>query len=678
VKTLYGKLIPWFQIARSASLQANDVAYDVDYDSLYVQAEMLWLSVRGDRYAVHDMPHLYDLLVPHNAVFRELFGISSEQFVEGMGKMQAALTFGLGQAVKELYRFQDEVLGERELRNKADFKKEMKELVKEAAGKKKWRARFESVAGRFFGFDLFDVEKVTQLPVSLLEELAWPIGGNTEFFAPGKHAGWPLRLLPVNVRPFLKVEDRFYCFDLGNLMDHAYRMMQRLVVRLKPSYSETWNRQQNRASEDIPLGLLKRLLPGGKVYKNAHYRAPTGPADKLDWCEIDGLVIYDDCLMPIEVKAGAFTCAAPTSDFDAYITSVKGLIRKPAEQVIRFTQCLSLRGSVIICDREHRQIATIRKEDYRQIIPCCITLDNLTELAARADKLGGIGVVVPEGVWCTSVNDLRVYADLFNSPAIFTHFLEQRRKAAFESTVELFDELDHLGLYFKHNLYVEYVKDFVGELGGDHVNWHGYRAKIDEYYHTLLTDEEKAVKPGQDMVKGYFGKTIQLIGASDDAGRCKAASYLLDMSGECRGTFNSMISEALAKQTETGRMMPVSMLGGRGLTVFCQLSGEPLPTKLWRQEHALKRMLIGEQKTWLSLTLTFDTARELVKVDFEQLCEKGISADRRVGLERAVKEMRSREVRKAVADKGRIGRNEACPCGSGKKYKRCCGCVDQK
>ncbi|MFN2427926.1 MAG: SEC-C metal-binding domain-containing protein [Candidatus Binatia bacterium] len=29
-----------------------------------------------------------------------------------------------------------------------------------------------------------------------------------------------------------------------------------------------------------------------------------------------------------------------------------------------------------------------------------------------------------------------------------------------------------------------------------------------------------------------------------------------------------------------------------------------------------------------------------------------------------------------INDKNRAGRNELCPCGSGKKYKRCCGAVD--
>jgi len=26
-----------------------------------------------------------------------------------------------------------------------------------------------------------------------------------------------------------------------------------------------------------------------------------------------------------------------------------------------------------------------------------------------------------------------------------------------------------------------------------------------------------------------------------------------------------------------------------------------------------------------------------------------------------------------IPDKKKVGRNEPCPCGSGKKYKRCCG-----
>ncbi len=673
VKTLYSRLTPWFQIARSAFLEANNADYNAEYDSLYSQAEMLWLNVRGDRYSVHEIPHLHDLLAPHDDVFKELFGISIKEFVEGIGRMQSALTFGLGQVLKEMSEFRNQVLGRCAVSAEGNSQEEMRRLVKETARKKDWRDRFESIAGRFFGLDLFDVAKVTNLPVALIEQLSWGIGEEKEFFAPGEYSGWPLRLLPVMVRPFLRVENKFYCFDLSSLMDQAYRMMQRLILRLKPEYSETWNNRQNAVSENIPFGLLERLLPGAEVYKNVYYRAPTGPEGKMDWCELDGLVIYDDHLIVTEVKAGAFTYTPPTSDFNAYITSAKDLILKPAEQAMRFVKCLNLKGNVDLYNGEHSKIGTIRKDVFRQITPCCITIDNLTELAARADKLEGIGVVVPEGVWCTSINDLRVYADLFDSPVVFTHFLEQRCKAAIEKTVELFDELDHIGLYLKHNLYVQYVKEVVADLGANHVNWQGYREKIDEYYHTLMLEPERARNPGQEEMKGYFAKTVQLIGSSEKPGRCKASSYMLDMSGQARADFNSMISDALAKQDERGRMLPVSFLGGRGLTAFCHSSRTILPTRRFMQEHALKRMIIAEENVWLLMILTFDTENALTGVDFEHLSEKDIPAESRILLESEAKAMQRKEVERAVVERGRIGRNELCPCGSGKKYKRCCG-----
>jgi uncharacterized protein YecA (UPF0149 family) len=30
-------------------------------------------------------------------------------------------------------------------------------------------------------------------------------------------------------------------------------------------------------------------------------------------------------------------------------------------------------------------------------------------------------------------------------------------------------------------------------------------------------------------------------------------------------------------------------------------------------------------------------------------------------------------VKQAKKESGRVGRNDPCPCGSGKKYKKCCG-----
>ncbi|HJG95841.1 MAG TPA: SEC-C domain-containing protein, partial [Romboutsia timonensis] len=44
-----------------------------------------------------------------------------------------------------------------------------------------------------------------------------------------------------------------------------------------------------------------------------------------------------------------------------------------------------------------------------------------------------------------------------------------------------------------------------------------------------------------------------------------------------------------------------------------------------------------------------------------------LSADKRKELQKAYK------TSKTIVKEEKVGRNDACPCGSGKKYKKCCG-----
>lgn len=44
-------------------------------------------------------------------------------------------------------------------------------------------------------------------------------------------------------------------------------------------------------------------------------------------------------------------------------------------------------------------------------------------------------------------------------------------------------------------------------------------------------------------------------------------------------------------------------------------------------------------------------------------------------LERGLRQIRLSKINKPQFKKARIGRNDPCPCGSGKKYKKCCGTI---
>jgi hypothetical protein len=94
-------------------------------------------------------------------------------------------------------------------------------------------AQRDRFAGAMFGLDLFDVGKNTILPKVMLDALSFSPGEDTEFFAPGEFAGWPLRIWPIMRRPFIRLNGSTYCFDIFSLFDNIYRVLRRIVVELE-------------------------------------------------------------------------------------------------------------------------------------------------------------------------------------------------------------------------------------------------------------------------------------------------------------------------------------------------------------------------------------------------------------------------------------------------------------
>jgi len=402
VTDLYNILGLSFHICHSAVLKTKLKNYNPDFDGFYVQAQMLWTSVRCHRYFIHDMPHLYDLLTPHDDVFRKIFGISVNDFLEGIRNIQYSLSEGLGLVTEEMHKFHGKFMKELQNENISIIDCESPEKFQAMLKKVGWEEQWVSICGRFVYFDLFDLQKITNLPTELLRELSWSPGEETSFLAPGEFVGWPLRLWPIKIRPFLYVDGRYYCFDLINLMDDLYRIVERLIIRLKPNYRDKWNRRQKAISESLPFKFFNRLLPNNKTYRSVHYEYITNPIEEKDH-ETDGIIIYGDHLIIVEIKAGVFTSHPPTTNFLDYIGSIKDLIEKPATQAKRFIEYLHNSDQVSIYVPNTGETVVLKKEQFRHITACVVTLDNLTHIAAQADKLRAINVKVDNPVCNASV-----------------------------------------------------------------------------------------------------------------------------------------------------------------------------------------------------------------------------------------------------------------------------------
>lgn len=184
VSELYRSLSQ-YHICHTAFLKKTDPNFNERYNSLYVQAQELRAIVRGQRYPVHEITHHSDLFHPHDDVFRELFDIGVKDFLLGIEKLQLSIMRGLDDAMQDLDTLMEKTtpLLKQQIGN--DDPNESKDVMDRILVEMGLTELRDSFTGRFFGYDLFDVEKVTGLPRALLKELSWKIGEDESFFLTG-------------------------------------------------------------------------------------------------------------------------------------------------------------------------------------------------------------------------------------------------------------------------------------------------------------------------------------------------------------------------------------------------------------------------------------------------------------------------------------------------------------
>ncbi len=671
VESLFIKLNGEFFLCQAA-LRRKDPGFHPALEDFFSKTQMYWCNVRGHRYQAHNIPFLRDMLAPHDEVLKELYKIGVQELLDSLQRIQNSQIFGIGMIFDDIQAFRNDLVVELEkagVSTNIDVANEPEPIVKQIIEKNGWSCRRDSIVARLSELDLHDVERLTTLPKPLLEDLSWSQGEDKEFFKEGQYSGWPLREWPVQKRPFLKLNGRYYCFDNYSLFDNIYRVIQRIIIAKKRGYSVSWNDRQQEVSERVPIELFRKLLPGVQVFNSVHYRWYSGSGGGKNWCEADALLVYEDHLIIVEVKGGAFTHTSPTTDFDAHFESLRNLVLKPAEQGRRFVSYIESDSSVKLYDRDHIEIGSISRRDFEHVTICAITLDPFTEIASRTQHFKKLGIDLgPYPVWSISIDDLRVYTEIFHNPLVFLHFIEERMKASKLDIVETEDELDHLGLYLKHNLYTLYIQ---GMNAKGLIRWHGYRADIDRFFSERLIEPTKQSSLQQKM-PDRIEEIVVFLGDSSISGRRKLTSTLLNCSGDWRNKIARGIEEELARQATSKRPQSFSLHGELRITVFCWNGDLEGPDRQVAREQAQTVMVATNDPDRLFLLLRYRNGK-LVHIEHEFLSFAAIPPDDLVRLKPLAESLIQKRLYKAQLLPGGIGRNQPCPCGNGKKYKKCHG-----
>lgn len=631
-------------------------------DIQYIMEAQLMGNVRGKRYQFQQLTNINNLLSPHSDKMQEIYGVSAQNLLAGLEKLEYSLSSAKIDSMKGLFseflEFQKAAKG----KSQGDIEKLLSEI-------RDSQQNLE-LSKKCFGTDLYDIKKVTGWSDILVDSLSWSIGECNDFIDNRDFSGWIIRDLPVQKKPFIKINGVSYCFDYYNLFDNIYRIIQKDITRHDNKYTTRWSEIQQNASESLVEQQFKRLLPGCQSYVGNYY--PIGNSLKqMD--ENDILILYDDTIIIAEVKAGSFTYTPALTDYKAHKKSFDSLIGKADYQCERTLRYIDKSRQAIFYDDKKNEKITINREKYKNIYTFCVTVDNFNAFEAKIEKMNFLQI--NSGTIAISVDDLEVYAEYFDSPLYFLHYLKQRKAATKSKTLLLSDELDHLGMYIVHNNYTMYADEF------DDCNSFlafGYREDLDAYFAGLHCKEVESNKPLQE-IPDEIRKIISIVEERKLQGRVSFTNFLLDYEPATRIQFVENIFYLLKRQKEIGRMFPAFGNGDVMYGCFVKQDGIIELSEEDRLNYMYANMMkIGKNESWYIL-LQYDVLNTLKDVYFKKLyiedIEKyGYDKEKLRKLADVVYQNRVAEVMKKQHKK-KIYPNDLCPCGSGKKYKKCCGRV---
>jgi len=147
---------------------------------------------------------------------------------------------------------------------------------------------------------------------------------------------------------------------------------------------------------------------------------------------------------------------------------------------------------------------------------------------------------------------------------------------------------------------------------------------------------------------------------------------LLDLAGDWRDKTAQAIDDEIAAQPSRGRPKPFSSYGNVRTTFFVHVDGTSSRNQQFAVDHTQAVMLVGAEADRVLVELVYGLAGDLKEIHWQDVDLRNLTdrelADRIAEAEK----LREARVRNAKQTFGKVGRNEQCPCGSGKKYKKCC------
>lgn len=658
--------------AMASSAGTENGAFGPNTADIEFRAKSTWLMLRGNRYQVLESEFYAFVLAPHNALLGDTYGVGADEIASGLQDMANALRTGHSGAIETIAEQIDAVQAFAQAQGKsfeevaADWMRDHGAEIKTAS------LAFDDM----FRGGICNVSRHTALPPTLLADLAYERGEDTEFFGDGPYSGTPFRTLPARKKPLIKLGDDYYAVDPCFTRDAGYRALLWNLLRRRPEYKKDFETRQKTMSEAAFFGILDSQLEGATVHQEVYYKDPV----TRQWVENDTLLLIDDVLILVEAKAGAAaTIASPASDFSRHTQAVQDLVVKAYKQCKRFFDYLKSADEVSIYKRENDryiECGRLRYSDYRVMLPIGLTVESFSPFSAMCKELPDIDPLLGKHPFFSlSIDDLFVLKRFLPTMGELAHYLEVRQAVAGMRGAHLFDELDHLGAYLQKN---RFDQDIAEQLANDKPHmliWDGMSAVVDRHFEGI--DWEARPVPTQnfpDEVRGL----LDALDRTRAPGWLSAESDIRNYGEEGRNDLARMLTTYRTTLNKHPSRY-FCFIGQPSLFVWLQRAGTHHDPQTL-SDKASAAALAAKSSNMIALLVVAEAAGRYVaaqRYDVDVPLERTAAnsriyedAERMLNRGDAIK---TSDTKPRPASTPRPGRNDPCWCGSKLKFKKCHG-----
>jgi hypothetical protein len=435
--------------------------------------------------------------------------------------------------------------------------------------------------------------------------------------------------------PFLLVD------GVKILTHHFYftwYLYEKLETILKYNHSSSYKRFTKLRGEWLELKTLsciQKVFESNDIHNNVFYYS------NGKFVEGDFLIQSERTFIVIECKSNSIKRKSKDGNINSFIDDIKknlGESYKQADRLRRELLSILPDDDFLIYDETGKNVvATIKKGQVDNILMLSVTNDNLKMISTMLSSFKDANIY-RKGIDIASFNidDLEILVSHLNKPMFFIDYLMKRIEI--DKRIWVTDELDYLGYYMFNCLNLDFSE--FENYGSIYLS-DDYVPTIEKVYYGQMNPEKpdinkKLMKMMDDIESKYLGN--------------KSNNLLLYFLGTHIIKQNNLI-ESIDSGIQDAKNRKIL----KSFTVKDDVNGKRTAITFFihgRKNIPAVKINEIKNKIYRNMRSSLTDYVYLIHIDLDYNVTGFVYEE--------------------MAEVKKVGRNDTCPCGSGKKFKKCC------